>query len=237
MTAERVAVVTGAARGIGRAIGDRLVAEGYHVIGLDLSFDDTPADRENVVGDVSDDAMWAGLVAEHDLLRRGVQLLVNNAYLLVAKPIHEQTGDEWSRQMAVNLDALYLSARHLIPCMREGASVVNVSSVHALIGVPSYPAYAAAKGASVALTRQMAVEYGPTIRVNAVLPGPIRTAAWDRIPADAHEKTAAGTAMRRLGTPREVAGAVAFLGSDDASYITGTTLLVDGGYTALKSED
>lgn len=237
MTVDRIAVVSGAARGIGRAIADRLVADGYRVIGLDLSFDDAPDDREQVVGDVGDDATWAQLVATHELSRRGVHLLVNNAYLLIAKPIHELSIDEWSRQMAVNLDALHRSARHIIPCMVEGSSIIAVSSVHALIGVSAYPAYAAAKGASVALARQMAVEYGPKIRVNAVLPGPIRTAAWDRIPVEAHEKTAAGTAMKRLGSPNEVAAAVAFLASHDASYITGTSLLVDGGYTALKSEE
>lgn len=237
MSGERVAIVSGAARGIGRAIADRLVSDGYRVIGLDLSFDDRPSDRDSVIGDVGLEETWADLVATHDLVGRGVDLLVNNAYLLIAKPIHELTAEEWSRQMAVNLDAIYLSARHLVPCMAEGSSIVNVSSVHAVIGVSGYPAYAAAKGASLALSRQMAIEYGPRIRVNAVMPGPILTAAWDRIPPEAHRSTASGTAMKRLGTPREVAAAVAFLASDDATYITGTSLLVDGGYAALKSED
>jgi NAD(P)-dependent dehydrogenase (short-subunit alcohol dehydrogenase family) len=112
---------------------------------------------------------------------------------------------------------------------------VLVSSVHAHRGIPGHPAYAASKGALLSLCGQLAVEYGPDVRVNAVLPGPILTAAWDRVPQADRASSVAETAARRFGTPEEVAAAVAFLAADEASYITGSSLLVDGGWSVTKA--
>lgn len=109
------------------------------------------------------------------------------------------------------------------------------SSVHAHRGIPGHPAYAASKGALLSLCGQLAVEYGPQVRVNAVLPGPILTAAWDRVPQHERELSVEETAARRFGTPEEVAAAVAFLAADEASYITGSSLLVDGGWSVVKA--
>jgi NAD(P)-dependent dehydrogenase (short-subunit alcohol dehydrogenase family) len=106
---------------------------------------------------------------------------------------------------------------------------------HALVGLPGRPAYAAAKGGLVALGRQLAVEYGPRLRVNTVLPGPIWTEAWAGISDADRERSLAETVAGRFGTPDEVAAAVAFLASSDAAYITGASLVVDGGWTAVKS--
>jgi NAD(P)-dependent dehydrogenase (short-subunit alcohol dehydrogenase family) len=113
--------------------------------------------------------------------------------------------------------------------------VVLTSSVHAHAGIPGHPAYAASKGALLSLCGQLAVEYGPEVRVNAVLPGPVLTAAWDRVPSEERERSVAGTAVRRFGTPAEVAAAIAFLSAEEASFITGSHLVVDGGWSVVKA--
>jgi NAD(P)-dependent dehydrogenase (short-subunit alcohol dehydrogenase family) len=117
---------------------------------------------------------------------------------------------------------------------RARGCIVLTSSVHALVGLPGHPAYAAAKGALCALGRQLAVEYGPDVRVNTVLPGPVLTAAWDGISEQAREASVNATVAKRLGDPAEVAAAVAFLASGDASFITGASLVVDGGWSVVR---
>ena len=113
--------------------------------------------------------------------------------------------------------------------------MVVVSSVHALVGLPGHPAYAAAKGGLVSLGPAAHVEYGPEVRVNCVLPGPVRTAAWDRVPPADRQRSIAEMVAGRFGEPDEVAAAVAFLASPEAGFITGTNLVVDGGWSAVKS--
>jgi NAD(P)-dependent dehydrogenase (short-subunit alcohol dehydrogenase family) len=189
-----------------------------------------------LVADVADEEAWAAVVRAAEDRFGPVGVLVSNAYAVEIAPADATSRASWDRQLAVSLTGAFLGVRACLPGLRAtGGSVVIVSSVHANFGLPGRPAYAAAKGALISLARQLAVEYGPALRVNTVLPGPILTAAWDDLSAADRELSAAATAAGRLGAPEEVAAAVAFLASPQASYITGASLVVDGGWSAMKS--
>jgi NAD(P)-dependent dehydrogenase (short-subunit alcohol dehydrogenase family) len=244
--AGRVALVTGAASGIGAAAARRFAEEGASVILADIDeaaaervaseLRDGGRDASAIRCDVSSADDWRTLAARVRERYGRLDVVHNNAYAPIEPaPAHLLDERSWERQIAVDLNSVYLSVRTFLSDLRAvRGNIVNTSSVQALLGFRSHPAYAAAKGGIIALTRQLAVEYGPEVRVNAVLPGPIRTGAWDSASAADVERAAAGTAAGRMGRPEEVAAAVVFLASDDASYVTGATLLVDGGYTVKK---
>lgn len=242
---DRVAVVTGAASGIGAAGAARLAAEGASVVLADIDTDrgeDAAAGIRRgggrarfVRADVSQEADWERVVeAAHGFGPIGV--LVSNAYTVQVAPAHATSLASWQQQLAVNLTGAFLGFKAALPDLAEhDGAVVLTSSVHAHKGIPGHPAYAASKGALLSLCGQLAVEYGPRVRVNAVVPGPILTAAWDRVSAEDRVRSVAETAAGRFGTPEEVAAAIAFLASGEASYITGSSLLVDGGWSVVKS--
>ncbi len=232
----KVAVVTGTASGIGAAVVDRFLAEDARVIAVDLARQGP--DRPGVLaitGDVADARTWRRIadVARAEFGR--LDVLHSNASVVTRAPAHELAEADWDRQIAVNLTATYLAVHACVGLLRANrGTIVLSSSVHALAGLPAHPAYAAAKGGLVSLGRQLAVEYGPEVRVNTVLPGPILTPAWDGIGEEDRLRSVAGTAAARFGRPEEVAAAVTFLACEESSYVTGACLVVDGGWSAVK---
>ncbi|MFG1793288.1 SDR family NAD(P)-dependent oxidoreductase [Nocardia sp. NPDC049149] len=244
--ADRVAVVTGAASGIGAATAQRLAAEGASVVLADIA---EPAGEEvaakiRAAGqraefvwcDVSDEESWARLRDRVNELFGPLDALCSNASMQQTIPAHELTKRQWDEGLAINLTPLFLGVRAFIDDLRTRAgNVVAISSVHAQFGLPGYPVYAAAKGGLTALVRQLAVEYGSArVRFNAILPGPVLTPVWDDVDEEGRRLSARATVLDRLGAPEEVAAAVAFLASDDASFITGANLVVDGGWSVRK---
>jgi NAD(P)-dependent dehydrogenase (short-subunit alcohol dehydrogenase family) len=250
-----VAVVTGSASGLGRAIAIRLAEEGAHVVVSDVRPDpreggdltETMIERGGgscirIDADVSRsddiDQLVSGAVQRFGRL----DVMVNNAAIAGAasKPLLETTEDDWDAIMAVNLRGVFLCCKRAIgemlgqePIGDIRGRVINISSQHGMVGSPGHVAYSTSKGGVINLTHQLAVDYGRHgILVNAVAPGKILTGSPEQVNEKAIAYSHARTPFFRLGQPADVAAAAAFLASDDAMYISGTNLLVDGGWMA-----
>lgn len=230
------ALVTGAGSGIGAAVARRLASEGAAVVLADLALAPAAAlagelAAEAIELDVRDEAQVAPAMAN-------VDVLVNVAGVGSTTTAPETTLETWEDVFAVNARGTFLCCKHAIPGMaaRGGGSIVNVASVAALVGLPRRAAYCAAKGAVVSLTRALAVDHvRDGIRVNAVCPGTVDSPWVRRLVEEAGEsidELQARQPLGRLGTPEEIAAAVAYLVSDEAAFVTGTTLVIDGGLTA-----
>ena len=241
--AGRVAIVTGAASGIGAATAAALAADGARVVVADLDRERGPQVADEVGGtfhwvDVADDAQVTRLIGDTAQATGRLDVLVSGAFATSFGSIESLGLAEWSRTLDVTLTPLFTALRAAIPVMRaqNGGAVVNVASISGLGGDRGLAAYNAAKAAVVNLTRTAALELARAgIRVNAVCPGLIDTPALERAFSRLPERQAAARAavpIGRFGRADEVARAICFLASDDASYVTGTTLVVDGGLTA-----
>ena len=247
----RVALITGAASGIGRATALLFAREGARVGAVDI---DEAGGRETVrtIADAGGDALWvrADVSIPEEAHRAAdavtgwhgrLNILFNNAGISHVGVLHEIAEAEWDRVVAVNLRGVYLMAKYVLPHMiaQGGGCIINMSSAAALFGLERRAVYSATKGAVLALTRAMAVDYAAhRIRVNALCPGTVYTPFVERYlqtsyrdPEAALERLKQRALTGTLGRPEEIAAAALYLASDDAAFVTGAPLIIDGGLT------
>ena len=231
MTDQQVALVTGANTGIGRAIAERFLREGY-ALGFATHEEDEETAAElgklgelhHVWGDLADSKVPARLVDETAEHFGRLDVLVNNAGLSTAKPALELTADDFDETFHVDVRAAFLASQEAARAMRDGGVIVNITSVHEHVPRPGFAVYAAAKAALGMLTRGLALELAPKIRVVAVAPGAIATERNDEA-----DELSPEVPLGRPGEPEEIAALVSWLCSDAARYVTGTSVLIDGG--------
>ena len=234
----KTALVTGAGRGIGKAIADRFAQEGARVARMDLAHSTSDGDL-NLTVDVSDETAVQRAVSETQAAFGRIDILVNNAAADNSQtPVGDLTLDEWRRTIEVNLTGVFLLSRAVIRMMRKtgGGVIVNVASQLGSVAVRNKAAYCASKGGVLQLTRAMALDHADdNIRVNSLSPGAVMT---ERLTNLYGGEEAASDALVRfhpighIGLPSDVAGGAVFLASDDARFMTGSNLVIDGGYLA-----
>jgi meso-butanediol dehydrogenase/(S,S)-butanediol dehydrogenase/diacetyl reductase len=251
----RNALVTGAGRGIGRAIALRLAREGLDITVNDVNADDAASVAREIdalgrrgctaIADVSKAAGAHAIVEQHQDVFGRLDVLVNNAGIMIVRPVFEHTDADWDRILNINLKSQYFCMQAAAPLMiaQHFGKIINTCSMGAFFPSPQYASYAVSKAAVLSLTETVALELAPHgIQVNCVCPGIIDTAMWDQITRQAQATVGATkpddymkarvesqVAMKRAGTPDEVAAMYAFLASSDSDYITGQAMRVNGG--------
>ena len=237
----RTAIVTGAGSGIGREIAQRLLAEGAWVLAADRDIANIPDGASGRVVDVSDDGQVAAMVAAVVGERGGIDVMCNNAGVESTTSVVDCSVEEWDRVFAVNARGVFLGCKHALPPMLERGSgvIVNTASVAGMIGLRDRAAYCASKAAVIALTKQIAVQYaGRGVRCNCVCPGTVDSPWVGRLLANAEDRETARAdlvarqPLGRLAEPVEIAAAVCYLASDEAAFMTGSSLVIDGGILA-----
>ncbi|UTR10539.1 glucose 1-dehydrogenase [Evansella sp. LMS18] len=241
----KVAVITGGASGIGEYTARAMVEEGAKVVVSDMNDDlgntlveDLNKNGQNAVyvhADVTSEADAEKMINTAVTEFGKIDILFNNAGIGALGASEDLPLEEWRKVIAVNLDGVFLTAKHAIKAMQKngGGNIINNASILGHVGQAQTASYTAAKGGVVNMTRALAVEFAQqNIRVNAVCPGYIETPLLSQLDEDMKNHLVSLHPIGRLGRPEEVAKAVVFLASDDASFVTGANLLVDGGYTA-----
>jgi NAD(P)-dependent dehydrogenase (short-subunit alcohol dehydrogenase family) len=246
---DQVAIITGAASGIGYATATRFAAEGAKVILADIVDASQPARALTEQGyqasfikvDVSNEQEVESLFQSATAKYGRIDILVNNAGIELAKNITETTVAEWDHLINVNLKGVFLCARAAVSAMRQssGGAIINVASELGLVGAPEIAAYCASKGGVIQLTKALAIDHAADgIRINCICPGPIETPLLSRIfesaaePEQERRRNVEKTLLKRLGRPEEIANVILFLASAEASFMTGSVVVVDGGLTA-----
>ncbi len=245
---DRVAVITGASKGLGEAMALALAEAGANVVVVSRNLEESEKVANDIVsktsrralalrGDVTVKADVERIAAESLSSFGRIDILVNNAGINIRKPLLELEDEEWEKVLNTNLTGPMLCSRILGKSMaeRRSGSIINLSSILGYVGIPSRTAYSASKAGLIGFTRTAALELAPyNVRVNALCPGPFETPMNKQLfqVPETRQYFASRIPLGRFGDPRELAGPIIFLASDASSFMTGTTLLIDGGWTA-----
>lgn len=244
----KVALVTGGAMGMGESHCLLLAREGARVVVTDINTEAGEATAQQIRDeggeaifihhDVASEEQWQSVIDQAVAAYDKIDILINNAGIVISKPNETTTVEDWDLTMAVNSTGVFLGCKTVVPAMTKagGGSIVNISSIYGIIGAPNAAAYQASKGAVRMLTKSCAVDYAKyNIRVNSIHPGVIRTPILGDLANNeaAIKQVLATTILERMAEPIEVSYAVLLLASDESSYMTGSELVVDGGYTTV----
>ena len=245
--AGKTALVSGAATGIGQSIAARLAAEGAQVAVADIdetrgaevvkAIREADGDALFVSLDVTEETDWQAAIDVVESELGSLDILVNNAGIAIVESVDKMSFEDWRAVMAVNIDGVFLGTKHAVPAMRRagGGSIINISSILGLTGLEKLSAYCASKGAVRLFTKSTAIQYaGENIRANSVHPGSVATDmnAERRSDPELLAESLSRIPLGRIGEPEDIALGVLYLASDESSFITGSELVIDGGFSA-----